>query len=435
MGNFHHFYIIIMRKKKSIFKNCWFKDLVLIFSILFSVSNGIAQVSVTATAGNLGPTIYTTLNAAFIAINAGTHQGAIVISITANTTEPLATPLLKSAAPSNYTSILIKPVGGPFTINGATPLTTTVGHAIIELSGADNVTIDGDPNLTGTRNLSIGYPTAAAFAAAVIRVSSNSTTGLDGADNNTIKNCNITGNRTSVTDVTITYGINMSNNTTNMLLGGASSINNTFENNFITKCNNGIHCLGLASYPLTGLKIKNNTIGDGNSGGNVIRGILVSYTASLSTQIAALISGNDIQAGDPGSTSYLGSAVGIEANTNNYGLQIFNNNIHDIRKPAGSYAAGILISGAANMNGLSIYNNFIRDIAGARTNAVYATSSGAYGILFSATAIASSVSIDHNTIVIKPSTVVATVANNFSACVITVNLSSVVLSFSSANLN
>ena len=427
MGNFHHFYIIIMRKKKSIFKNCWFKDLVLIFSILFSVSNGIAQVSVTATAGNLGPTIYTTLNAAFIAINAGTHQGAIVISITANTTEPLATPLLKSAAPSNYTSILIKPVGGPFTINGATPLTTTVGHAIIELSGADNVTIDGDPNLTGTRNLSIGYPTAAAFAAAVIRVSSNSTTGLDGADNNTIKNCNITGNRTSVTDVTITYGINMSNNTTNMLLGGASSINNTFENNFITKCNNGIHCLGLASYPLTGLKIKNNTIGDGNSGGNVIRGILVSYTASLSTQIAALISGNDIQAGDPGSTSYLGSAVGIEANTNNYGLQIFNNNIHDIRKPAGSYAAGILISGAANMNGLSIYNNFIRDIAGARTNAVYATSSGAYGILFSATAIASSVSIDHNTIVIKPSTVVATVANNFSACVIA-SVAGVVLS-------
>src|SRR6185295_14814233 len=47
----------------------------------------LAQVSVTATAGTLGPTAYTTVGAAFTAINAGTHQGAITVSITANTTE------------------------------------------------------------------------------------------------------------------------------------------------------------------------------------------------------------------------------------------------------------------------------------------------------------------------------------------------------------
>jgi carbonic anhydrase len=43
-----------------------------------------AQVSVTATAGTAGPTTYTNLSNAFAAVNAGTHQGAITISIVGN---------------------------------------------------------------------------------------------------------------------------------------------------------------------------------------------------------------------------------------------------------------------------------------------------------------------------------------------------------------
>jgi hypothetical protein len=92
----------------------------------------------------------------------------------------------------------------------------------------------------------------------------------------------------------------------------------------------------------------------------------------------------------------------MEINTNNYAIQIFNNNIHDVRKPAGGYAAGILVTGAANMNGMSIYNNFIRDIAGARTGAsTYGANNGSYGILFTAGAL--SVNIDYNTFFLRPS--------------------------------
>ena len=48
---------------------------------------GYSQVSVTATTGTTGPTAYTTVKAAFDAINAGTHTGSITVSITANTAE------------------------------------------------------------------------------------------------------------------------------------------------------------------------------------------------------------------------------------------------------------------------------------------------------------------------------------------------------------
>ena len=126
---------------------------VLLLSCLLSASVGWGQVSLTATLGTTGPTTYTTVSAAFAAVNAGTHKGVITINITGNTTEPGSpTALLASSGTSSYTAITIKPSGGNFTIGG----TITASRAIIELNGADNVTIDGDdPTIAGTRNLTI----------------------------------------------------------------------------------------------------------------------------------------------------------------------------------------------------------------------------------------------------------------------------------------
>ncbi|HRF39792.1 MAG TPA: hypothetical protein PK198_13460 [Saprospiraceae bacterium] len=160
-----------------------------------------SQVDVTATAGTTGPTSYSTVNAAFTAINAGTHQGVITIRITANTTEPATpVPLLRSNSPSNYTSVTIIPSGN-VTVNSAAAPTTSRG--IIELVGADNVTIDGDdPGTSGTRNLTFQMATTTTTGTQCIRLASNSTTGADGADNNTVKNCNIIGGRSSATSTT-----------------------------------------------------------------------------------------------------------------------------------------------------------------------------------------------------------------------------------------
>ena len=110
---------------------------------------GLAQVSVTATAGTTGPTAYTTVKGAFDAINAGTHRGAITISITGDTTETATAALNASGSgAAAYTSVLVRPTGGTRTITG------NIVGAIIKLNGADNVTIDGRINGAG-RNLTV----------------------------------------------------------------------------------------------------------------------------------------------------------------------------------------------------------------------------------------------------------------------------------------
>ncbi|MBK7620880.1 MAG: hypothetical protein IPJ10_16390 [Flavobacteriales bacterium] len=182
-----------------------------------------AQVSVTATAGTMGPTSYTTVNSAFTAINAGTHQGAITVTVTANTTEPSTpVPLLRSNTPSSYSSILIT-CSGNVTVNSA--VTPSATRGILEFVGADNVTIDGDdPGTGGLRNLTIQMATTTNSATHCVRLASNSTSGLDGADNNTIKNCNIIGGRNSATSTTTSFGILMSNSTA-VSSGAYSSLN------------------------------------------------------------------------------------------------------------------------------------------------------------------------------------------------------------------
>ncbi len=216
-----------------------------------------AQVSVSATGGTTSGS-YSTLNAAFTAINAGTHQGAISIAITANTTEPTTpVPLLKSASPSNYTSINIYPSGGNFSINSASVPTTSRG--IIELHGADNVTIDGDdPATSGLQNLSLIVASNSSSGTAAIVLGSKSTTGLDGATNITIKNCIITGGRSSVSSTTSSYGIVFSNNAggSTIVTGAYSNTNVLIQNNNISRCYHGIYAAGAsATYPNTGLQI------------------------------------------------------------------------------------------------------------------------------------------------------------------------------------
>jgi hypothetical protein len=108
-----------------------------------------AQVSLSATAGT-GSGSYTTLGAAFTAINAGTHKGAITITLTGNTTETATANLDSSGNPatSSYTLVSIKPQA-----NTAVTISGSVAGALINLNGADNVTFDGTN--VGTASLTI----------------------------------------------------------------------------------------------------------------------------------------------------------------------------------------------------------------------------------------------------------------------------------------
>ena len=102
-----------------------------------------AQVSVTATSGTLSGS-YTTVKAAFDAINAGTHKGDITIKLSAGTTETASAVLNASGSgSSSYNSVNLYPTVTGVVISG------DIAGPLIELNGAVFVTIDGSVGATG----------------------------------------------------------------------------------------------------------------------------------------------------------------------------------------------------------------------------------------------------------------------------------------------
>ncbi|HRG90212.1 MAG TPA: hypothetical protein PLW44_14395, partial [Chitinophagales bacterium] len=247
----------------------------------------LAQVSVTATAGTTGPTPYTTLNDAFLAINAGTHQGDIVVEISANTTETGPCVLNSSdAAPAAYTSVLIRPSADGVSVSAA----TATGRGVIELKGADNVTIDGDnPNTVGNnRNLSI-INTAAATVTYTSCVRVATAANVTSANGISIKNLILTGNatgrnasgNTSTTgSENTTFGIYVGGNggstatdaptavtsvTTNSAPSGTTVNSLLIDNNEISACARAVVFNGAATSVSTGVTISANVIGGSGS--------------------------------------------------------------------------------------------------------------------------------------------------------------------------
>ena len=373
----------------------------------YTVSTTTANVWVTSTGGTGSAGAgYTTLSAAFAAINAGTHTGVINVSILANTTEP-ADPvdLLRSNTPSNYTSITIRPSGNR-TITGSG---TTTNTSVIDLLGADNVTIDGDdPSTSGLQNLTITQPTSTNRIKACIKIASNSTSGADGANNITIKNCIITGSRDSSTATQINYGIVMTDGAT-LSTGSYSSLNTVIENNNITRCWNAIYANGAsATYPNTGLQILRNTIGSSTAANGVANNAIYLSFTSTGTG-SAIINGNDIRTGFTAGTA---SMSAIELASTNANVLITKNNIHDCINTTSSIWGmfGVGINSATNNTGVTIVNNFFRDISG------YATSSlgsiyGGVGVFVNAAV--SGLKINNNTFYQNISTAIGG-AINFS---------------------
>lgn len=274
----NHFYKLLFKKSSRGLK------LLLLFAMLGLSRIINAQVSVTATGGTTGPTTYTSVNAAFVAVNAGTHQGAITITVTANTTEPAyaaANQLLASGTgSSSYTSILIQPQGN-VTINSAA--TPTASRGVLEFIGADNVTIDGDdPSTTGARNLTIQVATTTNAGTAALRFSSSTATS-NGCTNIIVKNCNIVGGRPSAVSTTTSFGIFSGLSTAAATIttasGAADNDNMLLENNFITRCYYGIYTYGISGYVHDNLVIRNNVVGTNVMTDNVgFRGIMTAFT-------------------------------------------------------------------------------------------------------------------------------------------------------------
>jgi len=173
----------------------------------------------------IGSTSYSTLTLAFNAINGGTHTGNIVVQITNNITESSTAVLNPSGSGSaSYSSILIYPTG-TYTVQSSN------SNGIIQLQGADNVTIDGRANQSGTsQNLTFKSNTSGP----IIRI--DSLVSGDPANNNKLLYCNITGG-----SKTGSYGVTF---------GASNSYSNygSGQNNEVGYCNFKMMYMGIRLY-------------------------------------------------------------------------------------------------------------------------------------------------------------------------------------------
>jgi hypothetical protein len=321
----------------------------ILFCLITSIitANFDAQISLTATAGTTTGT-YTTLKGAFDAINAGTHQGGINISVTGNTTETATAVLNASGGTSLYTSILIKPATG---VNATITSADTI--ATIKFNGADNVTVDGSNNGTSSRNLSISntYVVTAGTNPIVLWVASTAT---DGAENISIKNANFAGSSATGTVANIIVS--------GTALGAAEVPNNNFSaiNNTFIRAQNGIFAVGNGTNTDTGWIIRNNVIGSTVVADKMLfRGIAVQNAKNFE------VSGNTITGLTlPATSTSTTQGILIGAAVTN-GV-IFKNRISDIKQlnPGGYGAVGLYINSSVAASNLLIYNNIINDIAG-----------------------------------------------------------------------
>ena len=211
---------------------------------------------------------YATLKDAFDAINGGTHTGAITIGVCGDTTETAPAVLNASGTGSaSYTSVLMVP-NGAHAISGA----IVAGSPLIDLNGADNVTING----LSLGLLTISNTTVSATAGtSTIRL-------INGAQNNTIAVCTVLGSSTSSTT---TAGGNILISTST---GGTNSNNTISANNIgpagVNMPTKGVMSLGSASpNNNSGNLIDNNNIFDFFQAGIGVSGVSLQANTTTTT--------------------------------------------------------------------------------------------------------------------------------------------------------
>lgn len=229
---------ILMRMKKSLLL------LLLILSVYLGKLS--AQVSVISSGGSTLTASYTTLNAAFTAVNNGTHTGTIEVTIHTNTTEIASCSLDSSGAPGGalYTSILIKPADTATVQKVVSTLTS--GIILLNLQGADNVTIDGRPMGIGTnRFLTFQHLNNTTSASFTMRL-------INGASNNTFRYVNFINNT-----FTLAGGVNVQFSTSAATSGNQ---NDSIYNCEINGGRSALQIAGTLANPMNNIVVMDNLI-------------------------------------------------------------------------------------------------------------------------------------------------------------------------------
>ncbi len=236
-----------------------------LFVLLFVSFLGLATQNLNAqnVTVNPGAGSYPTLTDAFAAINAGTHTGALTVDIVGNTTET-ATAVLNASGTgaASYISVVISPSGGATrTISG------NIATNLIDLNGADNVTINGLN--TGGNALTISN--TATGGANTIRL-------IGDASNNTIANTRLEGSASTLLFAVVNFGTGTT----------TGNDGNTLSNCDITAAGanlpiSGIFSLGAANIDNSGNTVTGCRIFDFFSATATSIGIHINATNALSS--------------------------------------------------------------------------------------------------------------------------------------------------------
>lgn len=265
----------------------------------------------------------TGVNGLFADINSKVLTGPLTVNITNSLNEDGLNALNEiNVTDTAYHVTLNMNLSFPRTITG------NYNGALIRFNGADGVTINGNGKLS-----IINSSTA---AAQVISFANNS-------NRNTIKGCKLS------------LGSSTSNSALSAILLTGNCSYNTFENDTIIKCYNGVYLDGVYWNQSTGNTIKNCVIGSQIASQYIYQyGIFAKYQDNLHVIGNEIF--NIISNGSP-------IAIYAEGVTNTL---IEKNNLHDIVYSGPSYggSSGITIKSLLNNPNVVIKNNLIRKISG-----------------------------------------------------------------------
>ena len=297
----------------------------------------------------------------FAAINAAGATGNITINMTADSTAETGANALNEIA-GGFT-VLLKPSGAARIISG-----TSTGSGLIKLNGADGVTIDGSTSGGTDRSLTITNSNAAGVDIWIASASAS-----NGANNNTVKNCILTG--TTGQGGTIA-GVLSGSGTTFGAAADAPNSNNTIQNNLVIKVQNALFLSGNAA------SFDQNWVVTGNTFGSTVvaeklgfRGMLIGGAQNMN------VSNNTIM-GVSSLTTTSSTMSGIQVSALISGGSITRNKISDIKQnnTTGWGSNGIYLTASSTTSNLLVANNFISDVASQGFNGVTSTDNG-YGIM------------------------------------------------------
>jgi hypothetical protein len=317
-------------------------------------------------------TNYPTISVAIDSLNAyGVGTGGVTFNVAAGHTETLANKII-TASGTSANQIIFQKSG-----TGANPLITagvgvsTTLDGIIILSGADYITFNGidltesSGNTTTTTQMEWGY--------ALLKVS-----GTDGSQNNTIKNCVISLNKTNVNTKGIYAANHTTASTTTLTVTDFAGTNsgNKINGNTIWNCYNGIYVAGYSASTPYDLYDHYNQIG--YEAGNTIRlfggsssavyGIYTIYQDSLG------VCNNDIAGGTGTTTTQYGIMISTATNASTL---VYNNTVSDTTSSTTSATYGIALNNAGvsgTDNTVIVKRNTVQGMAGTAS-----TSGALYG--------------------------------------------------------